>query len=148
MYAGYVPPFAAILRPSPVLITLLLIMMLSLGFALGEADRDLALIVSLAAAGFVWQVLRQSAILRPPFQGFRVDARGTLFLQGAGGECRVTVEPSSIALPLFVLLVVRDENSRRHRLLVWRDAIAPDFHRQLRVYVRWCRPADGGTDLN
>ena len=53
----------------------------------------------------------------------------------------VSLLPASIALPLLVVLCVSDDNGRRHRLLVWPDAVPADTHRALRVYVRWCRGA-------
>jgi len=68
--------------------------------------------------------------------------RPALALPEPGGRsCRVSLLPASIALPLLVVLSVSDDNGRRHKLLVWPDAVPADTHRALRVYVRWCRGA-------
>ncbi|MDC7699976.1 protein YgfX [Vogesella indigofera] len=125
MHASRVSPIAATLAPSRLAVALV----------------SVALLMLLAAAGCGWQVLRQSGMLRPTFDGFAVDMRGVLQLQQGGRSCRVSLQPASVALPLLVALCVSDDNGRRHRLLVWPDAVPADTHRALRVYVRWCRGA-------
>lgn len=141
MHASRVSPIAATLAPSRLAVALVSVAMLMLLAALSFLERDLALLVLLAAAGCGWQVLRQSGMLRPTFDGFAVDMRGVLQLQQGGRSCRVSLLPASIALPLLVVLSVSDDNGRRHKLLVWPDAVPADTHRALRVYVRWCRGA-------
>ena len=141
MHARRVSPFSATLAPSRIAVTVVSVALLLLLAALSFLERDLALLVSLAAAGCGWQVLRQSGMLRPTFDGFAVDMRGVLQLQQGGRSCRVSLLPASIALPLLVVLNVSDDNGRRHKLLVWPDAVPADTHRAVRVYVSWCRGA-------
>lgn len=146
MHQRRINPFAASLAPSYWVSGLMLLVLTLLAWALFFMARDIAVLVGLAALGFVWQVLCQSGMVRPAFDGFRVDMRGALYLARQGKEQRVTLLDASVALPLLALLVVRDEAGRRQRLLVWRDAVPDDVHRALRVYLRWCRSVATNID--
>ena len=74
------------------------------------------------------------------FTGLRRDERGWhLYSRNAGWQA-VQLRPSSLALPLAVVLHFRLETERRRRsLCIPRDALTREMHRRLRVRLKFSR---------
>ena len=96
---------------------------------------------ALALLHAAWCLPRQ-ILLRSPqsFSGVRHDAGGWQLFSRAGGWQAVQLRPSSLALPLAVVLHFRLADERRVRgLCIPCDALNRSVHRRLRLQLKFSR---------
>ncbi|MBP8184333.1 MAG: hypothetical protein KAX95_00490 [Pseudomonas sp.] len=96
---------------------------------------------ALALLHAAWCLPRQ-VLLRSPqaFSGVRHDAGGWQLFNAATGWQAVQLRPSSLALPLAVVLHFRLTGERRVRgLCIPCDALSHGLHRQLRLQLKFNR---------
>lgn len=96
---------------------------------------------ALALLQGVWVLPRQVLLSSPQaFTGLRHDATGWQLFNAAAGWQAVQLRPSSLALPLVVVLHFRLAGERRVRgLCIPCDALAHDLHRRLRLQLKFSR---------
>lgn len=88
-----------------------------------------------------WVVPRQILLGSPQaYTGLRHDAAGWQLFNAAAGWQAVQLRPSSLALPLVVVLHFRLVGERRVRgLCIPRDALNHELHRRLRLQLKFSR---------
>lgn len=126
--------FPLLLAPRPSRVTrggIVLFALLS-AFALWLADLPWS--VRLAGLGMLAAALALASPSRAPT--LRCKADGGLAVRRAETWKPVAAEADSIALPWLVVLIWREEG-RRRRLAIPFDALTPEEHRRLRLWLRW-----------
>lgn len=88
-----------------------------------------------------WVIPRHVLLTSPAaFTGLRHDDTGWQLFSAAAGWQAVQLRPSSLALPLAVVLHVRLAGERRVRgLCIPYDALNHDLHRRLRLQLKFSR---------
>lgn len=141
-------PFSAVLRPSRWGLGLAVGAVLAAGLALQQLPSPMALAGLPLVLWAGWRSGQQCGwgIPQPrwlaPAAPLRlaVTAQAELVLGWASHEEIAQVWPDSYVSPWLIVLRL-DAVSGRHDVVLLPDSVPADFHRQLRVYLRWhCRP--------
>lgn len=100
-----------------------------------------ALACALALLHAAWCLPRQILLNSPQaFSGLRHDDSGWQLFNRASGWQAVQLRPSSVALPLAVVVHFRLAGQRRVRgLCIPCDALGHDLHRRLRLQLKFSR---------
>lgn len=137
-------PFECHWRPSRRLLAiyLFLLVLCLVALATAECPAWVRLLGVLLCAGHAAWVLPRRILLTAPsaILGLRLSADGLALLRRDGDWLPVQLSPDSLALPLAVLLVYRQPGRPwAQGLCVPADAMDADWHRRLRVQLRFSR---------